>query len=46
MVIVEIARVDASISTFILVHASLAVLTIEMLVSISTAGSTVHRAAQ
>lgn len=44
MVIVEIARVDASISTFILVHAALAMLTIEMLVSSSTEVFNIHYA--
>lgn len=36
MVVVEMARVDASLSTFVMVHASLAMLTIEMLVCAST----------
>ena len=33
MAVIEIARVDASMSTFVLVHTYLAMLTLDMLVS-------------
>jgi len=38
MAVIEIARVDASMSTFLLVHSYLAMLTIELLVSGSAGG--------